>query len=88
VTLTPKQQLFVQRRVSSGGYESAAEVFREALRLLEREEADRITRSEISRKIDKGLDEARRGLFVDSDQVFGEMAKKRRLAAKAKKEAK
>ena len=36
VSLTAHQRKFIGRRVSSGGYQSASEVVREALRLLER----------------------------------------------------
>jgi len=41
VSLTPELEKFVQGRVASGRYQTASEVVREGLRLLERQEMDR-----------------------------------------------
>ncbi len=39
ISITPEQDRFVTARISSGRYQTVSEVFRAALRLLEREEA-------------------------------------------------
>ncbi len=39
ISITPEQDRFVAARISSGRYQTVSEVFRAALRLLEREEA-------------------------------------------------
>jgi putative addiction module CopG family antidote len=51
VTLTKQQTAYVQDKVKAGGYHSASEVIREALRVLEELETDRAA-------IDAALDEA------------------------------
>ncbi len=38
ISITPEQDRFVTARISSGRYQTVSEVFRAALRLLEREE--------------------------------------------------
>jgi antitoxin ParD1/3/4 len=38
ISITPEQDRFVAARISSGRYQTVSEVFRAALRLLEREE--------------------------------------------------
>ena len=43
VSLTPELERFVQSKVENGRYNSASEVVREALRLLEEHEKARIT---------------------------------------------
>ncbi len=39
ISITPEQDRFVTAKISSGRYQTVSEVFRAALRLLEREEA-------------------------------------------------
>ncbi len=71
VHLTPELEQLVQSRVKSGRYNSASEVVREALRLLEqRDEVFTLRKDEIRRQIEEGLQSARRGEFVDGDDVF------------------
>ena len=65
VSLTPELEAFVQNKVESGRYNSASEVVREALRLLEAKEESRAERlaafnGELKRRLD-GLD---RGEFI------------------------
>lgn len=41
ISITPELDAFLQARVQSGRYQTTSEVVREALRLLERKEAER-----------------------------------------------
>ena len=71
VDLTPELEQLVQTRVNSGRYNSASEVVREALRLLEqRDEAVTLRKGEIRNQIEEGWQSAKRGEFVDGDEVF------------------
>jgi antitoxin ParD1/3/4 len=87
VSLTGEQQSFIERKVESGRYRSAAEVVREALRLLMEREADdlrreQIWREEVRRKIDEGFAQTEAGLHRDGEAVLEEQ--RRRLAARRK----
>ena len=71
VHLTPELEQLVQSRVKSGRYNSASEVVREALRLLEqRDEVFALRKDEMRRQIEEGWQSAGRGEFVDGDEVF------------------
>ena len=71
VHLTPELEQLVQSRVKSGRNNSASEVVREALRLLEqRDEVFTLRKDEIRRQIEEGWQSARCGEFVDGDEVF------------------
>jgi antitoxin ParD1/3/4 len=68
VHLTPELEKLVQGKVESGRYNSASEVVREALRLMEqRDELRAIQLQELRNRIDKGLKEAGRGKVADGD---------------------
>ena len=68
VHLTPHLDELVQTKVQSGRYNSASEVIREALRLMEQKDETRaIQLQELRRRIDKGLAEAEQGASVDGD---------------------
>jgi antitoxin ParD1/3/4 len=74
VSLTPSLRRLVDGKVASGRYQSASEVFREALRLLE--EHDRLRRRQLRKtreQVAVGLAEARRGELLDGEQVFEEL---------------
>ncbi len=74
VHLTPELEQLVQIRVESGRYNSAGEVVREALRLLEqRDEVFNLRKDEIRTEIEEGWQCAKRGEFVDGDEVFDRM---------------
>jgi len=68
VHLTPELEQFVQNKMKSGRYNSASEVVREALRLLEeRDEVFTLRKDEIRKQIEEGWQSAKRGEFVDGD---------------------
>lgn len=70
VSLTPKLEELVQQKVGSGLYNSASEVIREALRLLEeRDRLREIRLSELRQEIVAGLDQADRGMVLDYDDT-------------------
>ena len=71
VYLTPELEALVQGKIESGRCNSASEVVREALRLLEqRDEIFTRGRDEIGKQIEDGWQSAKRREFVDGDAVF------------------
>jgi len=84
VSLTAELQRFVDRRVASGRYQTASEVVRDGLRLLEdRERATERDIDSMKRKISSGLKQARAGEVLDGDQVLA--ALRRRTVARRRK---
>ncbi len=80
VSLTPELEQFVQSRVASGRYQTASEVVREGLRLLEERELARATAlKELRAKIRRGVEQADRGELLDGETVFEEI---RQLSAR------
>lgn len=78
VSLTPELSRFVESRVRSGRYQSASEVVREALRLLEARAREPVPSVEALRdEIELGLDQLRRGESVDGDAFFAELRERR-----------
>jgi antitoxin ParD1/3/4 len=76
VSLTPELEQFVQSRVASGRYQTASEVIREGLRLLEeREEARETALRELRTKLRRAIEQADRGEFLDGEMVFEEIRK-------------
>ncbi len=86
VSLTPEFEKFVEAEVASGRYQSASEVFREGLRLLQdREEKRKAALQEVRRKVRQGLDAAKRGELFDGGEVLREIlgeSRKRRGASR------
>jgi antitoxin ParD1/3/4 len=84
VSLTPEFEKFVEAEVASGRYQSASEVFREGLRLLqEREEKHKVALEEVRKKVRRGLEAAKRGELFDGEKVLREIlgeSRKRREA--------
>jgi len=79
VSLTPKLEEFVAQKVESGRYNSASEVVREALRLLEGHERSREAQLQVfNEELRRRLDSLDRGEYVDPETV------KERLAAKSR----
>src|SRR3954468_12626116 len=74
VHLTPELEELIQKKVQSGRYNSASEVMREALRLMEqRDELLDLRKQEIRRKIDEGLESFQRGASRDGEEFMREM---------------
>jgi antitoxin ParD1/3/4 len=64
VSLTPELEKLVQRKVKSGKYQTASEVVREGLRLLEERDEQR---EMLRRDIQIAVEELERGDFVELD---------------------
>ncbi len=74
ISLTPTLQRFVSARIETGMYQSASEVVREGLRLLEqRERLRKAVLSDLRAKVGVGLRQARRGELIDGEDVFAEL---------------
>jgi len=77
VSLTPELERFVQAKVESGRYNSASEVVREALRLLEDHEQARAAQlAEFNHELERHLASLDRGDVVDASQVRGRLKRK------------
>ena len=86
VSLTPELEKFVQERVKSGRYQTASEVVREALRLLEaQEQTYEEALARVRAKLKRGMEQAERGELHDPDEVFAEL--RRRSARWGKRKA-
>jgi antitoxin ParD1/3/4 len=71
VHLTDELERLVQSKVQSGRYNSASEVVREALRLLEeRDELRAIRKDELRKRIAEGIEAVKAGRVQDGDEVF------------------
>ncbi len=74
ISLTPELNAFLQGRVESGRYQTASEVVREALRLLERQEQERDEAiQQLKAKLERGAARAEAGELLDGDEVFEEL---------------
>jgi antitoxin ParD1/3/4 len=79
VNLTPALEKLVHAKVRKGRYNSASEVVREALRLLEeKDQLRQLQVQELRKKIDQGLHSLRRGKGVDGDEFFRALAREER----------
>jgi antitoxin ParD1/3/4 len=83
VSLTSELQRFVKSKVASGRYQTASEVIRDGLRLLEdRERANQRDAVALKRKVAYGLKQARAGRLPEGSDVFaairGKLARKPR----------
>lgn len=84
VSLTPELDKFVQERVATGRYQTASEVIREGLRLLEQQELERATvLSALKSKLKRGASQAERGEVVDGEKFIDKLVG--RLERKQKK---
>ena len=74
VSLTPELEELVARKVESGRYQSASEVIREGLRLLD--DQDRLKElqlDEVRKKIQTGLAQLDRGEGIQGEVVYAQM---------------
>ena len=77
VSLTPELESFVHTRVQTGRYNSASEVVREALRLLEDHEVARTAQLDNFRKeIDQRLTSLDQGNGIDGETAFARIREK------------
>lgn len=82
VSLTPELEQIVSLKVESGLYNSASEVVREGLRLLQQRDEMREMKLEALRKeIQKGIDDLEAGRVRDGGEVMAEF-KSRLLSMK------
>ncbi len=88
VSLTPELEKLVTNKVESGLYQSASEVIREGLRLLD--DHDRLRElhlSEVRKKIQTGLDQLDRGGGIPGDQAYAQMKQRSAAFRKGKRRA-
>jgi len=77
VSLTPELEHFVQTKVQTGRYNSASEVVREALRLLEEHERVRAAQlAEFNKELGRRLASLDRGESVDPTKVRARLQRK------------
>jgi len=74
VQLTPALEKLVQKKVKTGGYNSAGEVLEEALRLLEERDSVRAAQLKALRlRIDDGLASLDRGEGVEGERFMSKL---------------
>jgi antitoxin ParD1/3/4 len=79
VSLTPELEEFVQSRVATGRYQTASEVVREGLRLLEFQERDRdAAYTTLKAKLERSAAQAERGELVDAEEVLKKISARKR----------
>lgn len=67
IHLTPELEQLVHGKVQSGRYNSASEVVREALRLMEERD---LRKQELRSRLARSLESQREGKLVDGEAVF------------------
>ena len=86
VNLTPALEKLVHAKVRKGRYNTASEVVREALRLLEeRDQLRQLQIQELRKKIDQGFESLRRGQSVDGGDFFRALAREERTRERVAK---
>ncbi len=88
VHLTPKLESLVQNKVKTGRYNSASEVVREALRLLEeRDQVRRLQIQETRKKINQGWASLEHGEGVDGEEFFRALERDEKKLGRNRKRA-
>ncbi len=84
VSLTPELEQIINTKVQSGLYNSASEVVRDGIRLLQqRDEMRELKLDALRTEIQKGIDDLEAGRFRDGREV---MAEKRERLLKMKEQ--
>ena len=74
VSLTPELENIVDQKVKSGQYNSASEVVREGLRLLQQRDDMREAKlNDLRAEIQKGIDDLEAGRIYDGPTAMAEM---------------
>jgi len=85
VSLTPELENLIEQKVKAGMYNSASEVIRAGLRLLqEHEEIKYLSLEDLRYEVRRGLEEIKHGKVVDGDEVFKELRERNLHMKKAK----
>jgi antitoxin ParD1/3/4 len=84
VSLTPELETYVSKKVASGRYNSASEVVREALRLLEEHDAARAARlAAFNRELGRRLDSLDQGETISPEVARAKLERKSQLRRKS-----
>jgi antitoxin ParD1/3/4 len=87
VSLTPELEKLVHEKVKTGRYNSASEVVREALRLLEEQDQLRALRlEEVRKRIAEGLVALDRGKGIDGEEAVDQLRKKSEARRRKKRQ--
>lgn len=76
ISLTPQLKRYVDRKVSSGGYQSVSELVREGLRLLQSRELDELDRRRARRDIEAGWNQSMKDDLIDGDVAYASLMKR------------
>ncbi len=77
VSLTPELERIISNKVDSGLYNSASEVIREGLRLLQqRDEMHELKLVDLRKQIQLGIDDLEAGRFKDGRKAMSQMKKR------------
>ena len=86
LSLTPELERFVLSKVQSGRYNSASEVVREALRLLEQHEQARVAQLiRFQTELDRRLASLDRGEAVNGEEFFAELEREEAQLSRTRK---
>jgi antitoxin ParD1/3/4 len=89
ISLNSELERLIEQKVKSGMYNSASEVVRAGLRLLQEQEELRDFRfAELKHEIQRGIEDIEQGKVIDGDKVFKELIKRNQNLQKNKKSKK
>lgn len=88
ISLKPELDAFLQSQVKSGRYQTTSEIVREALRLLQRQQKEHDAAfKQLKAKLERGAAQAKRGEWLDNDEVFEELRELIEERRRARKKA-